>query len=156
MKNHWMLRTYGIDYDPWQRPITVGMEEPWLVRADDYKQMTTGESACLYLMNPKTAFGRASKAIFAVGEVRRAWMAGPLDGSSTPESAVRAQGSAKSSKTESISVRYTKVLDTPITFGAMDEALQGAGRLPKILTVADLVSCRIEPEDWDIIERLHT
>jgi len=52
------------------------MEEPWLVRADDYKQMTTGELAYLYLMNPKTAFGRASKAIFAMGEIRRAWMAG--------------------------------------------------------------------------------
>jgi hypothetical protein len=83
-------------------------------------------------------------------------MAGPPDGSPTPERAVREQGSAKSSGTQPITVRYTKVLDTPITFGAMDEALQDAGRLPRILTVADLVSCRIEPEDWRIIERLHT
>jgi hypothetical protein len=156
MPNLWMLRTYGTHYDPWQRPITAGMEEPWLVRTDDYKQMTTGESAYLYLMKEKTESGRAAKAIFAMGEIRRAWMAGPSDGSSTPEKAVRAQGTAKSAKTQPITVRYTKVLDIPITFGAMDEAIPASDPRPRWLKSADLISCRMDPDHWDIIGRLHT
>ena len=156
MTNYWMLRTYGKHYDPWQGPATVGMEEPWLVRPADRKLMKNGDAAMLYLMNPATANGRKGKVIFAVGEIRTSSADAPDRGHQTPASAVRAYGARDARNAETVTVRYTKILERPIPFLTMANALLEVGRRPRIISNVSPISAVIEEQDWQVIEALNS
>jgi len=155
MTNYWMLRTYGKHYDPWQEPVTVGMEEPWLVRPADRKLMKNGDAAMLYLMNPETANRRKGKVIFAFGEIRTGSADAPNRDHQTPASAVRAYGARDARDAKAVTVRYTKILEHPISFLKMANALLEIGRRPRIISNVSPISAVIEGQDWPVIEALH-
>jgi len=154
MVNYWMLRTFGTHYDPWEIPIEVGMEEPWAVRTADRRLMRNGDSAMLYLMNPQTANGRKGKVIFAAGEIRVAPTAPANRDQQTPATAVQADGNRTNRNAETVIVRYTKILERPIPFLEMANALLGVGRRPRIISSVSPISAVIEAEDWPVVEGL--
>jgi hypothetical protein len=121
--NLWMLRTYGKQYDPWQRPIAVGMEEPWLVRPEHHREMDDGDLAMLYIMDPRTAFDRPSKGVFAFGEIRVRPAPASAGHDPTPASAVFERDPPRAKEPVRISVRYTRVLTRPTGFTTMDRAI---------------------------------
>jgi len=154
MVNYWMLRTFGAHYDPWEIPIEVGMDEPWAVRTADRRLMRNGDAALLYLMNPKTANGRKGKVVFAAGEIRVAPTAAASRDQQTPATAVRADGNRANRNAETVIVRYTKILERPIPFLEMADALLGIGRRPRIISNVSPISAAIEAEDWPVVAAL--
>jgi len=154
MINYWMLRTYGKCYDPWQAPIKVGMEEPWLVHADHLAAMRNGDAAMLHLMNRRTANGRKGTVIFAVGEIRTDTASGSNRDQPTPASAVLEYGSRYAENAVTVTVRYTKVLERPIPFLEMAKALNADGRKHRIVANVQPLSDAIEADEWPVIEAL--
>jgi hypothetical protein len=154
MPNLWMLRTYGKQYDPWQRPITVGMEEPWLVRPEHHREMADGDLAMLYVMDPLTAFSRPSKGVFAFGEIRVRPATPSTSEDPTPANAVLRRNPRGAQKGVPVSIRYTRILERPTGFTAIDRAIPTTGPRPHWLRNVTLLSCKIDRNHWEIIERL--
>ncbi len=156
MPNLWMLRTYAPQYDPWKRPISEGMEEPWLVKPEDHTLMADGDRALLFLMDPQEAFGKRGRVVFAVGEISVGSVPSSTSANPTPASAVLERNPRGVQKAVPVSVRYTRILDRPTGFKTIDQAIPSTGLRPHWLRDAGRLSTEVDPTHWEIIERLQS